>query len=95
MGRKVHWRVVVLVVMAIRQRQSPRTTVEGIEDIRKAQRAFLSHHWKRSKKHEGWSKLEHRVYYRGGKKNRRWLRMTAGIFFGPFCEFEVTRKAPY
>jgi len=33
MGRKVHWRVVILVVMAIRQRQSPRTTVERIEEL--------------------------------------------------------------
>ncbi|MFC1482575.1 hypothetical protein ACFL51_02090, partial [Myxococcota bacterium] len=33
MGRKVHWRIVILVVMAIRQRQSPRTTVEGIEEL--------------------------------------------------------------
>jgi hypothetical protein len=33
MGRKVHWRIVILVVMAIRQRQSPRTTVEGVEEL--------------------------------------------------------------
>jgi hypothetical protein len=33
MGRKVHWRVVILVVMAIRQRPSPRTTVEGLEEL--------------------------------------------------------------
>lgn len=33
MGRKVHWRVVALVVMAIRQRQSSRTTVEDVEEL--------------------------------------------------------------
>jgi hypothetical protein len=32
MGRKVHWRVVILVVLAIRQRRSPRTTVEELEE---------------------------------------------------------------
>ena len=32
MGRKVHWRVVILVVMAIRQRQSSPMTVEWIEE---------------------------------------------------------------
>lgn len=33
MGRKVHWRVVILVVMAVRQRQSPRPTVEELEEL--------------------------------------------------------------
>jgi hypothetical protein len=33
MGPKVHWRVVILVVMAIRQRQAPKTSVEEIEEL--------------------------------------------------------------
>jgi len=69
--------------------------VEGLEAIRKAQALFLLNGWERQEKHEGWSKLEHRVYARGKAPNRRWVRITVGTFLGVFGQFEVTDRQPY
>ena len=64
--------------------------VEGVNEIHAAQILFLQHGWKRSKRHEGWSKLEHRTYRCGTKKTGyRWLNITIGHLFGTFATFEV------
>lgn len=69
--------------------------VEGLESVRMAHIMFLHAGWKRQKRCEGWSRLEHRVYVRGAKSNRRWLKMTIGNFLGVFGQFEVSKKEPY
>jgi hypothetical protein len=70
--------------------------VEGLESVRRAQTIFLAEGWKRQEKHEGWSKLEHRVYSRGKKGGKRvWLKITVGNFMGVFGQFETTKREPY